>query len=328
MITFYICTILLLIFALLTPTVSRLCDFTMQRSLKIKGILALLVIFSHCGSRIPIAKPWGAIAVGVFMFLTGYGLYASYLKKGTAYLDGFFRKRFVKLLPPLVIATVIYCVYLVFTGKATIFKIIENMCVGNVPIGATWYVYAILYFYVLFYISIKFGKGDFKREILNMTMGLVFYCFLIYILHFGIWWSMSSPAICFGMAYCFYEKNIKLNYLKHQNLWLLTFLIGLSVYFLIIAGIDGLEVISLRFLMPIYWLISIPIILVVYKTGIAENKLLNWLGGGSYEAYIVHDIFVCSLIGQKQISTVLIVVIILCLTYASAFLLKKLCGIF
>ena len=315
MIVVYITILIILLLALAKHKVEFPYGFSQQRSLRLKGILSVLIVLTH----------WGAIVVGIFMFMTGYGLYASYEKKGSSYLDNFFKKKFIKLLPPLVIATCVYSIYRIASGKATALSLLQGFAEGNVPIGATWYVYAIIYFYCLFFVSLKFGRSKFWLEMSLMTTGLLSYCFIIYKLGWGAWWWMSSPAVLVGMIYQRFENAILTIYTKQQNALLAGALIICATWFAYLVLTDGLTYVHIRKLLPIYWFITIPIIFVIYRTGIFENRLLDFLGLLSYDIYIVHDMFVCSMIGIKGFNTIEIITIIFVLTFAMAYALNKFC---
>lgn len=58
----------------------------------IKGIMAICVVLHHLSGRTNLTgmfSDFGAIAVGCFFFISGYGLYTSYTKKGLAYFIGY-----------------------------------------------------------------------------------------------------------------------------------------------------------------------------------------------------------------------------------------------
>ena len=94
-----------------------------DRTLSLRGILVLLIVLHHLSgvTSFPGLSPsfrmlvsqftfFGGGAVSMFFFISGYGLMASLHKKGKIYLDSFYKKRFLKLLPPLLIATCILSV--------------------------------------------------------------------------------------------------------------------------------------------------------------------------------------------------------------------------
>jgi RHS repeat-associated protein len=96
MILFFILIILGLILSFLSKRAYGV--FSKDRITPFRGILALFIILHHIylyGHYPALSefKSWGAIAVSIFLFVSGYGLNKSYLLKGTAYLSDFLKKR-------------------------------------------------------------------------------------------------------------------------------------------------------------------------------------------------------------------------------------------
>lgn len=86
----------------------------------------------------------------MFFFISGYGLMASLHKKGKIYLDSFYKKRFLKLLPPLLIATCIFiCIRMCFEHLSA-WNICYEMTLGNPPLPNSWYMYALFILYIFF----------------------------------------------------------------------------------------------------------------------------------------------------------------------------------
>ena len=96
----------------------RIYDFSLENTLPLRGVLALLIALHHVSQRIvstPILSEfskWGEYIVALFFFIMGYGLTISYEKKGTSYLDGFFKRRIIKLILPYIICIIGYTSYL------------------------------------------------------------------------------------------------------------------------------------------------------------------------------------------------------------------------
>lgn len=91
--------------------------FDVQTSTCLKGLLALGIILGHLQIfcfRVHGQSSWFTeqliplSQVGVFFFISGYGLTACYIRKGEHYLQGFLPKRLIRLLVPLILATVVY----------------------------------------------------------------------------------------------------------------------------------------------------------------------------------------------------------------------------
>lgn len=167
-------------------------QFDKDQTLRLKGILAVLIVMCHTMRGI-IDENWGYVIVSMFMFVTGYGLMASYTNKGEAYLQTYFRHRFLKLLPPLVLATTGFMIIEYLAGHGSFmhwFNYFKQT--GIPPIGATWYVYCITFFYLFFYISMKIGKAKATKIALLTTLYILFVVFIKYIARWDDFWWCSS----------------------------------------------------------------------------------------------------------------------------------------
>lgn len=137
--------------------------FNVDRTLSLRGILVLLIVLHHLSgvTSFPGLSPsfrmlvsqftfFGGGAVSMFFFISGYGLMASLHKKGKIYLDSFYKKRFLKLLPPLLIATCIFiCIRMCFEHLSA-WNICYEMTLGNPPLPNSWYMYALFILYIFF----------------------------------------------------------------------------------------------------------------------------------------------------------------------------------
>ena len=95
--------------------------FEKEVSNKIKGIAALCVMLSHYFNRNEIVPPLcmisdGALWVGIFFLFSGFGLERSYQRKDN-YLEGFFRKKIVKIYLPFLLAETVYTLAALYKGE-------------------------------------------------------------------------------------------------------------------------------------------------------------------------------------------------------------------
>lgn len=89
--------------------------FTKEWSFMSKGILAILIVLHHIATHLRVWYPedssWAIslfrqlipispILVGIFFFISGYGVMVSYQKTQGDYLKTFIRKRLGKICPP------------------------------------------------------------------------------------------------------------------------------------------------------------------------------------------------------------------------------------
>lgn len=255
------------------------------KSTQLKGILAIIIIVHHVSLRYldePIIsqfKIWGAVAVAIFFLLSGYGLIKSYLAKKESYLRGFLRKRFGKLLPPFLIATIIWIIIKLTFGNSPE-SIFNKLIVGEPPLPNSWFVYTIIFYYLAFYFCAKNSKS---LSVLNTYMLLITiaYCFVVkYILHWGSWWVNAVSAFNIGMFIASYEKYLLKRLSENPILRLVCLSIVLLLASLIALQTDK----AILYNIPICML-SWVVLLVIPD---AKSHMLSKLGTYSYEIYIVH----------------------------------------
>ena len=130
---------------------------TYENTLVLRAFAVILIIFAH-------VQYWAgfyfsnmaSIMVGLFFFLSGYGLTISKITKPD-YLTTFNRRRWSSVVIPTVTTSVLgFCIYVLYgagnTGNmhAILYRIFIN------PISG--FIYQLLVFYIIFYISNRFFK--------------------------------------------------------------------------------------------------------------------------------------------------------------------------
>lgn len=178
-----------------------------------KFYLSILILFHHLALQTELYcfrefRYWGSIIVGNFLFISGYGLIASYKAKGPNYFTHFFSKRLLRIYIPFITATCIYII-LSLLGIYEIYDwdniIYLTFTKAITPLPYSWYVLFITIWYISFYLSFKYFS---KYGILLQTVISLFYL-LISIKYMG--WGWYTPSLTF-LAGIFYSKNkIKFN---------------------------------------------------------------------------------------------------------------------
>lgn len=193
-----------------------------------KFYLSILILFHHLAIQTELYgfrefKQWGSIIVGNFLFISGYGLMASYEKKGKKYFEHFFSKRLLKIYIPFIIATLTYTILSV----SGIFEKYDWNNIINLtftqaitPLPYSWYILFITIWYISFYLSFNlFTKyGIYIQSFINLL-----YLF-IGIKYMGWGWWTPSLAFLLGI---FYFKNKK--QLNRLSLVILTLAILLTL---------------------------------------------------------------------------------------------------
>lgn len=271
-------------------------DKTQAKS--IQGICAVIIMLHHmaqktCADWLPAEytvhglDPFlsvGYLMVSVFFFSSGYGLYKS-LKADEDYLEGFIGRHFRPVI-------------LIF--------VITNVCffmVGNTWSGYNWYIYAILYLYIAFYVSFK----CFKRE--NVSI-IVLFCFIaVYVsvceyLVAGTWCYNTIGVFLIGLLFAKNREKIAA-YISSKYLFLL--MTCAAVLAVSLWGAEKLNAITgqmtdktgynaVRYSVLFLQFISaaaFSVLLYVMSCKIRlRNAVTAFLGSMTLELYLIHVLFV------------------------------------
>lgn len=205
-----------------------------KRTSLINGCMILLIILWHVSPKtndtiLPTSSLLAkfffpligqCVTVGPFLFFSGYGLYASFQKKGNSYLNKLLFERFPRLLLSFDIIVLLYCLIHIlhggeFDGSHFVLALLAWDSYGNI----SWYVFVILSCYLMF--AVFFKRLTPKKAIYALTLAV---CALVYILQFSgkpdPWYStpLCFPAgVLFGWKKQWIEKHV-LQCLKHRLL--------------------------------------------------------------------------------------------------------------
>lgn len=264
----------------------------------IQGIMALGIIFHHMAQKT--CAPWlpkeyivhgldpflnlGFLFVGIFFFCSGYGLYKS-VKSNPEYLKGFIGKHFRPIIFLYILSNV--CFYMI----------------GQTLNNYTWFIYAILYLYLAFYISFKYFKKE-RNSIIVLTCFIVLYIAVCEIFVLGPWVYNTVGVFLVGLFVAKYaDKTVGFIRNKYELC-----LIG-SIAILIVTFICALYsngMINTMETKPLYHLVrivtlilqlicatSFSMIFFILNQKIRFNcKPLEFIGGLSLEIYLFHVLYV------------------------------------
>lgn len=192
----------------------RLRSFSKEDSLPVRGLLVLFVVVGHCDTAHPgnmflrmlhLSLP----AVAAFFFLSGYGLYRGYVNNGCRLRHGQLLSSIVKLLVPLLVVISVWLLCkLVISGVFTMGwdVFFPNMC-GETFVLHAWYVYALLLFYIFFFLS--FGSlGGAPAFILVSFLMLSYYVVVRFGAQWGRYWSDMSFCFVVGLLFACFERHV------------------------------------------------------------------------------------------------------------------------
>ena len=308
-----------------------LFDFNVQYTLPLRGLLAILIIIHHYALvewniEIPVIQEfmtWGGVVVSVFFFMTGYGLMISYKYKGDKYLSGFIQHRLGKILPPLVIATFCYLAFISVLNHSNSFPLVFELLNGTTPLPTSWFAYAIIFFYIIFFLSAK-ALSKIKHIILSLWIIATIYIIVLNMLNWENCWYKSTYALNIGFTYAYYEDRIK-NFIQKRPQFfagcvLLTILVLIGMRFVL-----GDAHISM-WKSLVYYLTPLFVVAITYLCGAISSSVLKFLGGISYEIYIVQGAFI-TLLSPLRDHWALYFILVVVFSISFAWMLQKLCNI-
>lgn len=264
----------------------------------IRGFLAIGILLHHCAQRT--SASWlpskyiihgldffvdiGYLFVGVFLFISGYGLYKS-LKKKDDYFEHYFSRRIL----PILIAyfTTSLTFYFYNTAKSTY----------------TWYIVAILVCYVLFYFAFKYIRKEYM-SFLIVLVGIILYCAICNFFILGGWWYNTIGLFIIGLLFGKFEGRI-IGFIKKVYIPLfIATIIGVLVfryygrfYEDVIYSVTkesvydsySLLIIVFRFLAATCFTLLILLISLKCKF---NSRVLSFYGNMSLEFYLIQGMFV------------------------------------
>lgn len=257
----------------------------------LKGIFIVILIFAHLTQCMHIPNFLRPLRIGgnltniIFLFLSGYCMMESFKNKKN-YLNNFIHKRLKRVYFPFIVMNVIIVVFnsIIFKEYYTIKDfILSNLQIRYLNGGILWYIVATLLFYSAFYITFKYLPK--KAPIISLFIFSILYIITCLYLKLGSWWYNS--AFCFPLgAYISYTRNNLLEYIKKR--YFLSFIIviigtGVTFYFFLYRHIKFEIIWSTAF--SIFLIFFIIILLLKARL---KSKVLTFLGGISYEIYLVH----------------------------------------
>lgn len=265
----------------------RLRQFDTVDTQPLRGIMALLIVATHVSFKYSTEHfavgftSFGAPIVSVFFFLSGYGLCIQYSRKGNEMLNGFVKKSLKKILPSFLLASAIWIGISYFIWDLNPVAQLVNLIIFRPPLPYSWFIYALLIFYMGFYLIFRFVKSDVRiKQVLLIILTLCETIFLR-LANFEVYWYISLFAFNVGALYGSNSERIN-NMIQQCPLFSV---VGLTVGFMVLMfmGIRTglLAVIPLGVIIPI----------LILGSGCRVTPFVK-LGHLSYEIYLAHGIII------------------------------------
>ena len=246
-----------------------------------RGLAILMVLISHYAEwnvTTPILEGFrsfacklGIYGVNIFFLMSGYGLIKSIDKK---VIDSdFVKKRIIMVYFPYFI---IIGLLSLIDGSLNSFKNIIQFIIGY----DYWFMMNLFVFYILFILIWKCGKA----KIAFITLGILFYSFVLYQNDYADFWIVSNFSFLIGIYTAMYEEKIYPVFYKMKSK--LTLLVS---FILFICGACYFNHIDKNIIWQILICIAFTFIVLILSTMIQKNgKLLALIGTYSLYIYLLH----------------------------------------
>lgn len=145
-------------------------------------------------------------------------------------MDGFFKKRIVKLFVSVFLALVLYMFLNIVIGKSYDIKTILLSTIGFTSIGnSNWFIFATFCMYFSILILFKIFKKDNISALLSCL--ILSFCYMVLVMKFvgNAWWV--NTILCFnaGMFFSYFKDTI-LNFEKQLSLYFITNIINYNIW--------------------------------------------------------------------------------------------------
>jgi peptidoglycan/LPS O-acetylase OafA/YrhL len=275
--------------------------FTITTSNALKAFSCILIVIHHyclfTGLHSVLgnffASVCGYIAVGVFFFLSGYGLMESDQKRHYTAID-YIKKRLSKVYIPFIVINIIYVIMaltmnigIAVKGTVDIFAYIIGIKLVD---DVTWFILVLLLFYI-FFLFVTFVKKRYNKMILILTLTFIYAVLGFTVLQIPFYAIVSTPAFPLGVIASIYKFEI-CSVLR--RVWLRIILLGLFLIIccLSVSVMTGYILLSksiLHFIIAINNISLLFLLIIIFANKNYQWFKCNWLGNISYEVYLTHN---------------------------------------
>ncbi|WP_026522038.1 acyltransferase family protein [Butyrivibrio sp. VCB2001] len=246
--------------------------------------LMVYICIRHLGdyeSSIPFFLKQGFLACGIFFLLSGYGLMLSYNKKGSEYLQGYFKKRVLRLIIPLILVFPVFLLIKYGLGDLSGFGLknyLKDIRGSRFIINYSWYVYIQIYLYILFFFEVKKKNNQLRMLIFNIAVVLV-----MFLLKFSACYYLST--FCFNLGiYLANKEHLKVNILKTM--------LSLVGFIALMVPYISLENYYIKYPIGIFACLAFALFTTYALSyiSVGANNALSKISSITYECYICQGI--------------------------------------
>lgn len=189
-------------------------EITREQTEKLKGFAILTVCFSHCADLglLPLHRDMWAmlcqIGMALFVFLSGYGVWKSFVKSG---LENYFERKIDRIYIPFLFVQVVefIAISIIFKQRFTVNDYFSAFLLGK---GATlfdasmWYILYQFMWYLTFYLCARCFKNEKAILVALFVLSIVYIVFANTYFEHCSYLSLQFP---FGIFFAMISEKIK-----------------------------------------------------------------------------------------------------------------------
>ena len=299
--------------------------WTVGQSKAMQVFAALMIVLHHLAQTItdctrvgkgPITiwNSFGLLFTSIFFFFSGFGLYKSYKTKEN-YLDGFLRRRLLRILIPFAITNILYLVTVSYSRVTGVGDVITSLFGFTLINSNAWFLVELVFLYIAFYICFKWSRSERGAIVKLSCFTLLMVIGALLLGHdgsqvrghwfMGEWWYNTTFIFILGIVVAKHENSVKGFLMKGYKVLLPVLIVLLVGWYLLEEfmldqfgyykeweGHPGYteKFISLPFQVILCALFVFLMLHVNLKLRYS-NSVLRFLGGISFEIYLIHGMF-------------------------------------
>ena len=270
-------------------------NLTLEASLSIRGLLTLVVIFSHLniwrssGFVFPLFERLGYPTVSVFFFLSGYGLQEQHMSREN-YARGFLKKRLLTVALPYLVVTALYWAYYQWLGREqSVLQMATDLLHGKPIASFSWYILASMSFYFGFWLIMVLCRKRYGTMVLCTMVWYGLHTAFCVMMNYGTWWYISAFGAVVGVAWAIYEQRLRPWLAKNYYCVLLCAATILISMVLLSRGLADVPIASQIANTAEATVFACCVILITFKLS-PGNPVLQFLGQLSMEMYLLHGL--------------------------------------
>lgn len=273
----------------------------------IKGIFAIVILFSHMRNYLPepgehdhiyyaVLDAIGQLMVVMFMLYSGYGVMESLKHDRRKYMSTFLTHRLLKVWIMFAMAVFLFLILDLALGEIYETKQYIWCWIGWESIGnSNWFVFDILVLYLLtYFVLITADRLGWNLKICTFGVFMAVIIFDLFLRSAGkeSYWYDTIIAYPVGMLYSLYKKQIE-EYARGWR-WALCFIVTSTLFALftyvslsdILQSNGALKMINHLLFICSSSFFALALVFLTMKLKL-DNKALRWLGINAFAIYIL-----------------------------------------